>query len=129
MHQAHLPSAFCLLLLSFPPLVLPKMKSSHILQFLFLSSTVSASFHPPHCSHDTAESALLSTGSCCGALSYFLPDKTSYPNGTIYNASLTSYWSLQEGQTRPSCIVSPTVTEDVSLAFFLLVTGNKTYPG
>jgi hypothetical protein len=67
------------------------MKSSHILQLLFLSSAASASFHPLYFSHDTAESVLLSTGSCCGALSYFLPDKTSYPNSTIYNASLTSY--------------------------------------
>lgn len=106
------------------------MKPSRIFQSIFIfSSTVSASWHPPYCSHHQAESALLSTGSCCGALSYFLSDATSFPNSTIYNASLTSYWSLQEGQVHPSCIISATASSDVSLAVFLLVTGNKLFPG
>lgn len=104
------------------------MKLWHFLQTLFLTpSTISAAWHPPQCDHNKAEEVLLTTGSCCGALSYFLTNKTSYPSTSAYNASLSSYWSLQESQIHPSCIVLPTTAQDVSLTIFLLTTGNKLY--
>ena len=105
------------------------MKLIETLQrFLPLSSTVTAAWHPPQCDQHQAEEVLLSTGSCCGALSYFLKDKVFYANSSAYAASLASYWSLQESQIHPACIVSPTTAQDVSLTVFLLVAGNKIHP-
>jgi hypothetical protein len=49
------------------------------------------------------------------------PRKDLLPKRHHHSASITSFWSLQKGQIHPSCIVS--------LAVFLLVTGNKIYPG
>ena len=102
---------------------------SLLTQVLLLSSSVVNAWHPPECNQNKAEEVLLSIGSCCGALNYFLHNKTSYPDTSSYNASLASYWALQESEIHPSCIVSPTAAEDVSLAVFLLVAGNKVFPG
>ena len=105
------------------------MKTVQIFQTLFLlPSAISAAWHPPQCDRHKAEEVLLSTGSCCGALSYFLRGKISYANTASYNVSLASYWALQESQIQPTCIISPTTAQDVSLTIYLLVAGNKTYP-
>lgn len=48
------------------------------------------------------------------ALSSLLGYKVSFPGSEAYDSSLLSYFSLQESQIRPLCIVSPTTTEDVS---------------
>jgi hypothetical protein len=54
-----------------------------------------------------------------------LGDKVSFPNSTIFELSIDSYWSNQEVAVTPSCIVSPTSTEDVSQAVGILSTLSK----
>lgn len=106
-----------------------EMKLFQFLQSLvLLQPTISAAWHPPQCDHNKAEAVLLSTGSCCGALSYFLGNKTSYPNTGPCNASLSSYWSLQDSLIHPSCIVSSATAQDVSLTIFPLTTSPKISP-
>ncbi|KAL4930915.1 FAD-binding oxidoreductase [Aspergillus undulatus] len=55
-------------------------------------------------------------GACCAALSSALGNKVSFPNTEPYNASVNSYFSQQNANLRPLCIVSPVSTEDVSIA-------------
>jgi hypothetical protein len=45
-----------------------------------------------------------------------LGSKLSYPSSAAYNASVLSYWSVQDNDVDPACILSPTTTSDVSLA-------------
>lgn len=40
----------------------------------------------------------------------------SFPGAQAYNSSLSSYFSQQESQLKPLCVVSPTTVEDVSVA-------------
>lgn len=61
----------------------------------------------------------------CAALQLAHPDKVSYPNTPVYNASLASYWSQQEVEVQPSCIVSPENTKDVAIAVALLTAGGE----
>ncbi|KAK0634240.1 putative oxidoreductase [Bombardia bombarda] len=57
------------------------------------------------------------SGVCCLALLSLLgEDKVFLPGSAGYNASLSSYFSQQESQVYPRCIVSPASTEDVSKA-------------
>ena len=58
----------------------------------------------------------------CVALSLALKDKVSYPNSGAYNASLRSYWSVQEEEVAPSCVVSPANVRDVATAVEILST-------
>jgi hypothetical protein len=55
--------------------------------------------------------------------------KVAYPNATLYDASLASYWSQQEAQVDPACVFKPTCNEDAQLAVFLLHIGGKRFPG
>jgi len=57
---------------------------------------------------------------CCQKLASELHAKVSFPNSTIYENSVSSYWSVQEESIRPNCIVSPTNTDDVSTAVKIL---------
>ncbi|KAI0891049.1 hypothetical protein F4806DRAFT_484466 [Annulohypoxylon nitens] len=66
------------------------------------------------------EKALNLTAACCMALFSFLGNKTAFPLSTDYEASLSSYFSIQEGSLRPACIVSPDTTEDVANAVRIL---------
>ena len=50
----------------------------------------------------------------CKALSAALGDKVSYATDQAYTQSLKSYWSQQEAQLSPSCVVTPTSTQDVA---------------
>lgn len=52
----------------------------------------------------------------CRGLTKVLYQKVSYSNSVAYNTSLQSYWSQQEEQVRPHCIVVPTNSQDVSTA-------------
>lgn len=52
----------------------------------------------------------------CAALLLQLGNKVSCPGSAVYNSSVTSYFSLQESELRPRCIVSPTTAQDVSRA-------------
>lgn len=52
----------------------------------------------------------------CAALSYALKEKVSFPGNITYAQSSSSYWSKQEASLAPSCIVTPTNTDDVVTA-------------
>ncbi|KAI0973116.1 hypothetical protein F4678DRAFT_427972 [Xylaria arbuscula] len=58
--------------------------------------------------------------SCCSALLTVLSNKTLLPGSSGYNVSLVSYFSAQEAEIEPSCIVSPTSALDVSTAVKIL---------
>lgn len=60
----------------------------------------------------------------CAALAVALKDKVSYSKSAAYNTSLQSYWSVQEEQVSPACIVSPTSSQDVSKAVKILSTAS-----
>ncbi|WPG99209.1 oxidoreductase FAD-binding protein [Acrodontium crateriforme] len=74
------------------------------------------------------ESLLSLKGSCCHALDFLLKDKVSFAGSTAYNASLASYWSIQEQSVHPSCIVSPHSAEDVSIGLQVLNIGGRIFP-
>ena len=56
----------------------------------------------------------------CALLSQSLGAKVSYPSDARYNATEASYWSLQESDIRPACILQPSTAHDVSIAVSLL---------
>ncbi|KAM0812559.1 hypothetical protein AB5N19_12550 [Seiridium cardinale] len=60
----------------------------------------------------------------CGIIGAALPGRISYPNSTIYDASLASYYSGQESDLKPGCIFTPTTTLEVS-TFVKLVTSDQ----
>ncbi|EAW14269.1 FAD-binding oxidoreductase [Aspergillus clavatus NRRL 1] len=64
----------------------------------------------------TSSTVLEKLGACCLALSSVLGNKVSFPGTTTYNSSLSSYFSQQNSDLHPKCIVSPTSAEDVSIA-------------
>lgn len=43
-------------------------------------------------------------------------DKVSFPGSKVYELSLASYFSQQEAQVKPLCIVTPATAEDVAVA-------------
>lgn len=59
----------------------------------------------------------------CGQLGSALSSQVFYPNSSVYEASLSSYWSQAQQFIEPSCIFQPRSTEDVSIAIRLLVPG------
>ncbi|KAL4974750.1 FAD binding domain protein [Aspergillus desertorum] len=73
------------------------------------------------CAASTPALALASIGSCCHDLTIALGAKVSYPDSAAYNASVSSYWSQQEQLLEPSCVISPTSAQDVSIAMTILV--------
>jgi hypothetical protein len=50
----------------------------------------------------------------CATLSAILPGIVSYPGNASYAASLASYFSAQEEEVQPACIVAPTTTNQVA---------------
>ena len=60
----------------------------------------------------------------CTALSLALGSKVSYPGHGVYVSSLRSYFSAQEAQLSPSCVVSPTSNKDVATAVKALAVVN-----
>lgn len=73
------------------------------------------------CSSTTCDDVVSHANSIqCPQLAVSLGAKVNYPNSTSYNATLASYWSLQEGTTAPNCIVVPTTSQDVSTAVSIL---------
>ena len=63
--------------------------------------------------------------SCCDVLHFFLPEKVSFAPATNYTSSLLSYWSQQEQQISPACIVIPRMARDVQIAIFVLNVAGK----
>lgn len=61
----------------------------------------------------------------CAALSLALDKKVSYPASSAYALSSSSYWSKQEEALAPSCIVTPSNTNDVVTAVKTLALLNK----
>ncbi|VUC32187.1 unnamed protein product, partial [Clonostachys rosea] len=65
-----------------------------------------------------AASALAST--CCNQLQQQLGDSLSYPSDTTYNATVSSFWSIQESGLRPACVLQPATVQEVSKALEIL---------
>ncbi|RYP18841.1 hypothetical protein DL765_003721 [Monosporascus sp. GIB2] len=65
---------------------------------------------------------------CCLTLSLLLKDKVSFPGSPVYTASLGSYFTLQQANIHPYCIVSPETTHDVSTAVQVLTSGTSIGP-
>ena len=81
------------------------------LSSLFLSFTLAVS---------RVVSALTATNiPVCSLIARQLGSKVSFPSQVPYNASIASYWYQQE-RLSPSCVVSPTSSEDVSTVIKLL---------
>lgn len=56
----------------------------------------------------------------CLALQLLLPGKVSFPGNYAYNTTIHSYWSQQEQQVAPTCVVSPQNERDVAATVSLL---------
>jgi FAD/FMN-containing dehydrogenase len=56
----------------------------------------------------------------CQALTSVLGSKVSSPGSSNYSLSIESYWSNQEREVSPSCILTPQTSEDVSIAVTIL---------
>ncbi|KAM0793814.1 hypothetical protein BDR22DRAFT_895877 [Usnea florida] len=56
----------------------------------------------------------------CRTLQLLLPGRVSSPGSYAYNASVESYWSQQEQQIAPSCVVHPQNEKDVAAAISIL---------
>ncbi|RAK99589.1 FAD-binding oxidoreductase [Aspergillus ibericus CBS 121593] len=57
------------------------------------------------------------SGACCLALwSVLGATKVTFPGSQIYDSSVSSYFSQQEAQIQPLCVVAPSTVEDVSSA-------------
>ena len=63
----------------------------------------------------------------CGHLARLLGSKVSFPNSTTYLATERAYWSLQEAELSPTCIVAPSTPADVS-TFLSQIAGNERCP-
>lgn len=53
--------------------------------------------------------------------------KVSFPNSSTYLATEGAYWSLQEAELSPTCIVVPSTAEDVSTTVSTIA-GNEGCP-
>ncbi|GAP88933.2 putative FAD-binding domain-containing protein [Rosellinia necatrix] len=71
--------------------------------------------------------AIAANMTCCHALSSLLEGMVSYPASTAYEASLASYFTLQQAGIHPECIVSPNTAHDVS-RIMQVVTGDSQAP-
>ncbi|OOO09330.1 FAD linked oxidase domain-containing protein [Aspergillus oryzae] len=61
-----------------------------------------------------------SVATCCLALIGALGKKVSFPNSQPYNDSINTYFSQQNSNLHPLCIVSPTTAQDVSTAIKII---------
>ncbi|RAQ53682.1 oxidoreductase FAD-binding protein [Aspergillus flavus] len=61
-----------------------------------------------------------SVATCCLALIGALGKKVSFPNSQPYNDSINTYFSQQNSNLHPLCIVSPTTAQDVSNAIKII---------
>ena len=63
----------------------------------------------------------------CGQLAHHLGSKVFFPNSSTYLATEAAYWTLQESELSPTCIVVPSTAEDVSTAVSTIA-GNERCP-
>ena len=54
--------------------------------------------------------------------------KVAFPNQFLYNASTSSYWSKQERELLPNCVVKPESASDVAAAIVVLAKRTSDYP-
>ncbi|KAF2864779.1 hypothetical protein BDV95DRAFT_632739 [Massariosphaeria phaeospora] len=87
-----------------------------ILPFAFLFHSVAAAPIDKNAILDQ----LRKSGACCTALEYFLPDRVNFVTDLAYTSSQLSFWSAQEQSVKPTCIVVPISTQDVSTAVTIL---------
>ncbi|KAK4032371.1 FAD-binding domain-containing protein [Parachaetomium inaequale] len=59
-------------------------------------------------------------GTCCTRLHQELGTKVSFLGQPAYDATESSYWSLQEAGLKPGCILRPSVPQDVSRAVAII---------
>ena len=64
----------------------------------------------------------------CRTLSKALPGRVFFPATNGYLSSLKSYFSLQESEITPCCVVSPLSSQDVSTAITILGAPNSSTP-
>ena len=57
---------------------------------------------------------------CCDVLAHYLPGEVSTPVAPAYTLSLLSYWSQQEQQVAPACVVTAKSAQDVATAVYVL---------
>ncbi|OAA56878.1 FAD binding domain protein [Cordyceps fumosorosea ARSEF 2679] len=62
----------------------------------------------------------------CAALSSVLPGTVAYPSSPAYAAGM-SYWSALPATQRPSCLVTPSTSTDVSLVLTTLIHTNTPF--
>ncbi|KAL2833613.1 putative oxidoreductase [Aspergillus pseudoustus] len=67
--------------------------------------------------------------SCCLSLLTLLGPKVSLPETATYNTSISSYFTQQNAQLHPSCIVTPTSASDVSIILKTLTSQNQIHHG
>lgn len=97
-----------------PPIMCPRRALLYILLPLVLAIIVAIYLRT------TIDSRSLQ----CAALSNALKGKVSYPGNITYAQSSNSYWSKQEQSLAPTCIVTPTNTNDVVIAIKVLTSTN-----
>lgn len=59
------------------------------------------------------------------SISHALPGKVNLPKSEEYTESLHAYFSAQESQVKPACIIHPQTTSDLALAVSHLVQANQ----
>ncbi|KAF3012579.1 hypothetical protein E8E14_004524 [Neopestalotiopsis sp. 37M] len=65
--------------------------------------------------------------SCCSALAAVLATQVTFPGSQGYNESLLSYYSAQEAEVTPSCIVLANSTADVSQSVATMAQSNCSF--
>ncbi|KAH6630037.1 hypothetical protein B0J18DRAFT_443023 [Chaetomium sp. MPI-SDFR-AT-0129] len=58
---------------------------------------------------------------CCAQLQHTLSTKIILPDQSAYNTTENSYWSLQEANLQPGCILRPSSPQDVAKAVSIIV--------
>jgi hypothetical protein len=64
---------------------------------------------------NTTQALGVTIDSACQTLAKSLPGKVSYPNTTVYESSIASYFSAEESDLTPLCVLSPSDAQDVSI--------------
>ncbi|RAL08838.1 FAD-binding oxidoreductase [Aspergillus homomorphus CBS 101889] len=69
--------------------------------------------------------AKLASACCLGLNQLVGTNQTFFAGSLAYNSSLASYFSQQEAQLYPNCIVAPTTVDDVSTAVHYLTSNSR----
>ena len=56
----------------------------------------------------------------CERLNQRLGQRVKFPNDTSYGDTLAGYWSIQESDIRPSCVLQPLTAQDVAVAVSII---------